>query len=100
MNKSKKWYQNLWIWSILYFSLGFFNILFAWLGMIEFPCTVEMGLYAGTTSRKFKLGGTIQLWILQSHAHFNAHRSDCDGSLQTTKLVHFLSDGMYDSGNL
>ena len=85
MNKSKKWYQYLWIWSILYFSLGFFNILFAWLGMIDFPlpydvwqygfsnlsgseqssefkasgqtlldfpCTVEMGLHAEITSRK------------------------------------------------
>ncbi len=32
----KKWYDYLWIWSILYFTLGFFNILFAWLGMIDF----------------------------------------------------------------
>ena len=32
----KKWYDYLWIWSIVYFTLGFFNILFAWLGMIDF----------------------------------------------------------------
>lgn len=32
----KHWYDYLWIWTILYFSLGFFNILFAWLGMIDF----------------------------------------------------------------
>lgn len=31
-----RWYHYLWIWSILYFSLGFFNILFAWLGLISF----------------------------------------------------------------
>lgn len=36
MNKKKHWYDYLWIWSIVYFSLGFFNILFAWLGMIDF----------------------------------------------------------------
>lgn len=36
MMKKKHWYQYLWIWSILYFALGFFNILFAWLGMIDF----------------------------------------------------------------
>lgn len=31
MNKKKYWYDYLWIWSIVYFVLGFFNILFAWL---------------------------------------------------------------------
>lgn len=31
----KKWNEYLWIYSLLYFILGFFNILFAWLGMIE-----------------------------------------------------------------
>lgn len=30
------WYHYLWIWSLLYFSLGFFNILFAWLELISF----------------------------------------------------------------
>ena len=30
------WYNYLWIWSVIYFSLGFFNILFAWLGLISF----------------------------------------------------------------
>ena len=29
------WYHYLWVWSILYFSLGFFNIAFAWLGLIS-----------------------------------------------------------------
>ena len=31
--KKKHWYDYLWIWSIIYFTLGFFNILFAWLGI-------------------------------------------------------------------
>lgn len=30
------WYNYLWIWSVIYFTLGFFNILFAWLGLISF----------------------------------------------------------------
>ena len=38
----KRWYDYLWIWTISYFVLGFFNILFAWLGMIDcrwvLPC--------------------------------------------------------------
>ena len=28
----KHWYDYLWIASLLYLVLGFFNILFAWLG--------------------------------------------------------------------
>ena len=32
----RHWYHYLWIWSVLYFSLGFFNIAFAWLGLISF----------------------------------------------------------------
>ena len=35
MKKAKHWYDYLWICAILYFTLGFFNILFAWLGMIK-----------------------------------------------------------------
>ena len=32
MKKKKHWYDYLWIWAIIYFVLGFFNILFAWFG--------------------------------------------------------------------
>ncbi|MDR0465777.1 MAG: 4Fe-4S binding protein [Deltaproteobacteria bacterium] len=30
----KRWYEYLWIASVLYLTLGVFNILFAWLGLI------------------------------------------------------------------
>ena len=30
------WYNYLWVWSVVYFVMGFFNILFAWLGLISF----------------------------------------------------------------
>ena len=43
----KKWYDYLWIWSIVYFSLGFFNILFAWLGMIDFLVPLIIALWKG-----------------------------------------------------
>lgn len=45
--KNKKWYDYLWIWSIVYFSLGFFNILFAWLGMIDFLVPLGFALIGG-----------------------------------------------------
>ena len=45
--KTKKWHSYLWIWSIVYFSLGFFNILFAWLGMIDFLVPLGFALFGG-----------------------------------------------------
>lgn len=45
--KKKKWNDYLWIWTIVYFSLGFFNILFAWLGMIDFLVPLGFALFGG-----------------------------------------------------
>lgn len=45
--KKKHWYDWLWIWTILYFALGFFNILFAWLGMIDFLVPLGFALFGG-----------------------------------------------------
>ncbi len=42
--KQKRWYDYLWIWSVIFFILGFFNILFAWLGMIEFILPLAISL--------------------------------------------------------
>lgn len=36
MKTKKKWYDYLWILSLTYLILGFFNILFAWLGLLFF----------------------------------------------------------------
>ena len=46
--KKKHWYDYLWIWTILYFTLGFFNILFAWLGMIDFLVPLFVALIGGS----------------------------------------------------
>ena len=43
----KKWYDYLWIWTIIYFALGFFNILFAWLGMIDFLVPLGFAIFGG-----------------------------------------------------
>ncbi len=45
--KKKHWYDYLWIWPIVYFSLGFFNILFAWLGMIDFIVPIIVASIGG-----------------------------------------------------
>ena len=44
----KRWYDFLWIWTIIYFVLGFFNILFAWLGMIDFLVPLFIALFGGS----------------------------------------------------
>ena len=48
-NKGKKnWYDYLWIATILYLTLGLFNILFAWLGLICFlvPLIISFTKYS------------------------------------------------------
>lgn len=45
--KTQHWYDYLWLWPIIYFALGFFNILFAWLGMIDFVVPVLLALFGG-----------------------------------------------------
>lgn len=60
--KKKHWYDYLWIWSILYFALGFFNILFAWLGMIDFLLPVIIALFGGNKYFCNNLCGRGQLF--------------------------------------
>ncbi|MFQ9922475.1 MAG: 4Fe-4S binding protein [Beduini sp.] len=47
MNKKKHWYDYLWIYTPVYLFLGMFNILFAWLGMIEFIVPLFISIFGG-----------------------------------------------------
>jgi len=72
MNKSKHWYDYLWIWSILYFSLGFFNILFAWLGMIDFLVPLGFAIIGGNKHFCNRYCGRGQLFtVLGSNLHLS-----------------------------
>ncbi len=64
MKKQKHWYDYLWIWSILYFSLGFFNILFAWLGMLDFMLPLLIAVFGGNKWFCNHLCGRGQLFAL------------------------------------
>ena len=44
----KHWYNYLWIYSFIFFGLGFFNILFAWLGLISFCLPLYFAIGRGT----------------------------------------------------
>ena len=45
--KARSWRNYLWVWPVVYFSLGMFNILFAWLGMIDFMLPVMFAIFGG-----------------------------------------------------
>lgn len=64
MNRKKHWYDHLWIWSVVYFSLGFFNILFAWLGMIDFMVPLIFAFAAGNKDFCNRYCGRGQLFTL------------------------------------
>lgn len=45
--KVKHWYDYLWLVELLYFALGFYNILFAWLGLIFFATPLIISIVTG-----------------------------------------------------
>ena len=71
MKMKKKWYEYLWIFSAAYIVLGFFNILFAWLGLLCFliPLVISIAgggkaycnLYCGRGRLLGLLGGRLGL---------------------------------------
>ena len=48
MTPKKHWYDYLWICTIVYFTLGFFNIMFAWLGLISFFLPLLIAIIGGS----------------------------------------------------
>ncbi|MDO4733205.1 MAG: 4Fe-4S binding protein [Bacillota bacterium] len=57
----KHWYDYLWIPSLLYLSLGFFNILFAWLGLLCFFIPLLFALIKGNKAYCNRYCGRSQL---------------------------------------
>ena len=60
----KRWYDYLWIASLLYLVLGFFNILFAWLGLLCFFIPLVIALVKGTKGYCNRYCGRGQLFSL------------------------------------
>ena len=60
----KRWYDYLWIASLLYLTLGFFNILFAWLGLLCFFIPIIISVAAGTKGYCNRYCGRGQLFAL------------------------------------
>ena len=64
MAKKKNWYDYLWIASSLYLILGFFNILFAWLGLICFLVPLIMSFTGGKKGYCNRYCGRGQLFSI------------------------------------
>ena len=62
--QAKRWYEYLWVASALYLLLGFFNILFAWLGMLCFLIPLFMALFGGNKAYCHRYCGRSQLFSL------------------------------------
>lgn len=62
--RKKAWNDYLWIWTIVYFTLGFFNILFAWLGMIDFLVPLFIAAFRGNKAFCNRYCGRGKLFAL------------------------------------
>lgn len=75
MKKKKAWYEYLWIASSLYLILGFFNIYFAWLGLLCFLIPLLISIFRGNKAYCNKYCGRGQLFeLLGQRLKFSANR--------------------------
>ena len=64
----KRWYDFLWIASLLYLVLGFFNILFTWLGLLCFFIPLVIAFAGGDKGYCNRFCGRGQLFSLLGDA--------------------------------
>jgi len=70
--KAKQWYEYLWIFSAFYLTMGFFNILFAWLGLLCFMIPLVISIVTGGKAYCNKYCGRGQLFdVLGNHCKFS-----------------------------
>ena len=75
LKAKKHWYDYLWIASLLYLFLGFFNIMFAWLGLICFLVPLAISIATGSKLYCNRYCGRGQLFsILGKKLHLSPNR--------------------------
>lgn len=62
--EKKHWYDYLWIFSLVYLTLGFFNIIFAWLGMLCMVIPIIIAVFGGGKAYCHRYCGRGQLFNL------------------------------------
>ena len=91
----KHWYDYLWIASLTYLLLGFFNILFAWLGLLCFFIPLVISAVSGTKGYCSRYCGRGQLFSLLGDRFGLSRRRDIPGWMKSRAfrygfLVFFL----------
>ena len=81
MKEKKKWYDYLWIVSLTYLILGFFNILFAWLGLFCFFIPLVIAVGKGNKAYCNKYCGRGQLFSLIGGRFGLSRKKDVPGSV-------------------
>lgn len=83
MKSKKRWYEYLWITSALYILLGFFNILFAWLGLLCFVIPLLISITTGTKAYCNKYCGRGQLFQLLGSKYKLSRNKDIPAFLRS-----------------
>ncbi len=63
LQRKKKWSDYMWLVSATYFTLGFFNIALAWLGVICFAIPLLMAIFGGNKGYCNNYCGRGQLFL-------------------------------------
>lgn len=96
MSKQKHWYEYLWIASLAYLVLGFFNILFAWLGLLCFFIPLLISIIKGNKSYCNRYCGRGQLLQMLGNKYHLSRNKNMPKFLKSTWfrysfLIFFLT---------
>lgn len=80
----KRWYDYLWIVSLIYLTLGFFNIIFAWAGLVCFFVPLIISVVSGTKGYCNRYCGRGQLFGLLGGRFGLSRRKDVSGWMKST----------------
>lgn len=83
-NKKKRWYEYLFIMSAAYLILGFFNILFAWLGLICFVVPLLISIRKGNKAYCNRYCGRGQLFDLLGNKLGLSRKKDIPAFLRSS----------------
>ncbi len=83
MKRKKKWYDYLWIASLTYLILGFFNILCAWLGLLCFFIPLAIAVIKGNKAYCNKYCGRGQLFSLIGGRFGLSRKKDIPGWMRS-----------------
>ena len=91
----KHWYDYMWILSLTYLILGFFNIMFAWLGLLCFFIPLIIALVQGNKGYCNRYCGRGQLFGLLGGRLGLSRKKDIPGWMKSKAfrygfLVFFL----------